>query len=806
MSDERTSDIRQKLAVPTDQSIATARTATPSEITGEARLAFVPQENLWLGSLSTSYADAPHIKLETLLGYEDKKHRITFASTRSGKGTSAIIPTLLTHPGSVVVLDPKGENATITARHRAKKFGHKIVVLDPFKVADVPDQFRGKLNPLQWLSATDDSAIDGAKAITESIIVASSYKDNFWDKASTKILTAVICYVRTSPYFEGQRDLITVAKLCIGGDREGKERQIVDLQKQLDQMLVDLETADTDEEKPSESEIERLQDTIAGYQAMSPMRFMLKQMAKSDAYDGWLKTQADSLLDTSERTFADVKATLETNLEYFTGKAMTAVLRGRSTFDVTDIRSTGAVSLYLCLPADDRLANNIGWLRVMINQVINTFSRMGNIGHDERQVLFILDEFASLKHMATMQNSIAYMAGFGVKIWSIFQDLQQLKTHYPDSWTTFISNAGCIQAWGVTDPETTGYLSARMGRTEIQREVVSRGVGTSKGTGTSSTTSDGTSTGTSENMGLDPTVNRPDKLMHALVRTGEGLSSGESHSVSVGETSSHGESTNETTSTQFTQANLANPDEIAIDYSPEKNNQLVFLDGFYPMTLDRLTYHECDFFQDLLNGTDKWSQHRKDASSRRQLYLEELEKRRVWNEAFEAGQQAEREKIKAERQERRDQASEAQRQQFQEQERAKRRRGNKIAGFWFTVFAIVIGWVAQPFIDSLIKHWDHPHLYELTFSDENGVREQFTPPPEYPEKPVWDHPYYKREMENWRKEKAEIDMVYRRKPQPEVDKLVAISKEIRDYMPASILLTVVFFGALGAFFFRRKFM
>ncbi|MEL6979873.1 MAG: type IV secretory system conjugative DNA transfer family protein [Pseudomonadota bacterium] len=46
-------------------------------------------------------------------------HFLTVAPTRSGKGVSAIIPNLLSWQGSVLVIDPKGENAAVTSSYRA---------------------------------------------------------------------------------------------------------------------------------------------------------------------------------------------------------------------------------------------------------------------------------------------------------------------------------------------------------------------------------------------------------------------------------------------------------------------------------------------------------------------------------------------------------------------------------------------------------------------------------------------------------------------------------------------------------------
>jgi Type IV secretory system Conjugative DNA transfer len=54
------------------------------------------------------------------LGLSDDRHFVTIPGARSGKGQSAIIPNLCLYPGSVVCLDPKGENASLTAARRGQ--------------------------------------------------------------------------------------------------------------------------------------------------------------------------------------------------------------------------------------------------------------------------------------------------------------------------------------------------------------------------------------------------------------------------------------------------------------------------------------------------------------------------------------------------------------------------------------------------------------------------------------------------------------------------------------------------------------
>ncbi len=94
---------------------------------------------------------------------------------------------------------------------------------------------------------------------------------------------------------------------------------------------------------------------------------------------------------------------------------------------------------------------------------------MNGTGEQLPPVLLILEEMAALGRMAAIEKASGYIAGFGVKLFCILQDLSQLKAHYPQSWETFLANSGVITAHGTTDQTTTEYLSKRLGLTEISR-------------------------------------------------------------------------------------------------------------------------------------------------------------------------------------------------------------------------------------------------------------------------------------------------------------------------------------------------
>src|SRR3984957_13885208 len=93
--------------------IATAAWADPAEV--ETRYQY-KDGTVWLGR-SASESQAP-------IGYRDDRHVTLVSGSRGGKGTSFIIPAALECPGSLGLVDPKGETATITPARRGKGSSH----------------------------------------------------------------------------------------------------------------------------------------------------------------------------------------------------------------------------------------------------------------------------------------------------------------------------------------------------------------------------------------------------------------------------------------------------------------------------------------------------------------------------------------------------------------------------------------------------------------------------------------------------------------------------------------------------------
>lgn len=129
------------------------------------------------------------------------------APTRSGKGAGVVIPNLLDFPHSVVVLDLKGENWSITAGYRAR-LGQKVFRFEPFGSAG------HRYNPL---AALTEEALPGRVAGLFSL-AHSLYRDpeNFWEEHARSLFIGLALHLletEAAPTFE-----LLLARTSTGSD------------------------------------------------------------------------------------------------------------------------------------------------------------------------------------------------------------------------------------------------------------------------------------------------------------------------------------------------------------------------------------------------------------------------------------------------------------------------------------------------------------------------------------------------------------------------------------------------------------
>src|SRR5271156_1804813 len=138
--------------------------------------------------------------------YRQNRHITIFGPTRSGKGVSLEIPNLLRLKGlSIISIDPKGQNAAVTARWR--RTVSDVVFLNPFDLHGLGD---AGFNPLAWVQSYEDAAA-GAEALPQ----VKSHEPFFPESAQGLLAGIILAEVREAaaqnrvPTLENVRRILT---------------------------------------------------------------------------------------------------------------------------------------------------------------------------------------------------------------------------------------------------------------------------------------------------------------------------------------------------------------------------------------------------------------------------------------------------------------------------------------------------------------------------------------------------------------------------------------------------------------------
>ena len=186
--------------------------------------------------------------------------------------------------------------------------------------------------------------------------------------------------------------------------------------------------------------------------------WLLDDMERNSAVHGLVARTASRLRQKAERERSGVISAAQAETHFLDSPRMNEVM-GASDFDLTALKR-GGMTIYLVLPAD-RLATHGRWLRLMVGLCLAAMTR--DRTPPPHPVLFMLDEFAALGRLQAIETAMGLMAGYGVQLWPILQDLSQLEDLYPRRWRSFLANSGVVQAFGVNDAGTAEYLSSLLG-------------------------------------------------------------------------------------------------------------------------------------------------------------------------------------------------------------------------------------------------------------------------------------------------------------------------------------------------------
>jgi type IV secretion system protein VirD4 len=349
----------------------------------------------------------------TPLTYTGDGHLMTIAPTGAGKGVGVIIPALLTYPGSVIVTDIKGENYQVTARYR-RALGQQVVVLDPFGLVTAKDK-ADKLNPFDLFKIPGSDTESDAEMLAAQLAVGHEFtSDRYWEDTGRGLVAGLVADVATSSPVE-KRNLCTLRELLYNDDLDYTLAVALDTRKKN----------------------------------MSPLA--------RDEFIAYLAAPSD-------KTRPCIRTTATTFVKCL-GSTCVARSLEKSTFDLCDLLNNKPMTIYLVLPPE-KLLSHRGLLRLWVVTLLTIVMRRARL--PKVRTLFLLDEASQLGSLDLLPQAVSLLRGYGLQLWTFWQDLSQLIKLYPSNWEAVVNNAAVLQAFGVPGHAARVGWRAVLGEADAQ--------------------------------------------------------------------------------------------------------------------------------------------------------------------------------------------------------------------------------------------------------------------------------------------------------------------------------------------------
>ena len=364
------------------------------------------------------------------LRHDGPEHVLCYAPTRSGKGVGLVLPTLLSWAPSAVITDLKGELWALTAGWRHRHAGNKVLRFEPASAKGCVGW-----NALEEIRLRTEYEVGDVQNIV-TLLVDPDGKglDSHWQKTSQALLIGVILHA----LYKGADDG-TIASLPT-----------------VDRMLADpgRDIADLWREMTTYGHIDGANHPVIG-------------------------TSARDMMDRPEEEAGSVLSTAKSYLSLYRDPIVASNV-ARSEFRIRDLmHGSSPVSLYIVTQPVDK-ARLRPLVRVLVNMIVRlladkmTFVKGRPVASYKHRLLLMMDEFPSLGKLDILQESLAFLAGYGIKAYLICQDINQLRSRetgygHDESIT---SNCHIQNAYPPVRIETAEHLSKLTGQTTIAKEQI----------------------------------------------------------------------------------------------------------------------------------------------------------------------------------------------------------------------------------------------------------------------------------------------------------------------------------------------
>ncbi len=376
------------------------------------------------------------------LRHNGPQHVMAIAPTRSGKGVSLILPTLLAWPESVVVYDMKGENYALTAGWRETEANTRTLRFSPVEIG------KGvRYNPLNEIRWNTERDVSDAQTVAQMVCISGEKADanDHWVASATSLITAAILHAGYLALQEGKHASLQDVSGVLSTPGQA-------IRETLEQMLLE-------EHDPT-----------------SKNAWISHARTKTTTHPVVAK-KAQEMLDKEDKELSGVLSTATTKLALFDDPIIARNTAG-SDFQISDLMNADRpISLYLVVPPSDQIRLT-PLIRLIFTQIMARltehmeFADGRSVKHYKHRLLMMMDEFPTLGKLDIFGNALAYCAGYGIKCYLIIQDRPQLLERYGEN-ESITSNCHIRTAFAPNNLGTAEWLSSMTGTMTVTKQSFS---------------------------------------------------------------------------------------------------------------------------------------------------------------------------------------------------------------------------------------------------------------------------------------------------------------------------------------------
>lgn len=347
------------------------------------------------------------------------------APPRAGKGTGVVIPNLLNWPDSVICIDIKRENWTLTAGFR-KSAGQACFLFDPF----AEDGATARWNPFFYVSSVPVRRVNDLQRIAEMLYPDPPNVDPFWTASARSLFLGIALYLFETPSVP--KTIGEVLRQGMASDDEGFGAH--------------------------------WKRVIEG---RNSGKFPLTSECVRALYD---------VIDLAPVTASSIRKTFTSRLDLWLNPILDAATSGND-FDLRELRRK-ATSIYVGVNPDD-LHRLRPVLSLFFQQAIGLQTR-ALPEHDptlKLQILMMLDEFTALGRIPIIAEAVSYLPGYNVRVVLVIQTPAQLREVYgPNGAETMLKTLAARIVFAPKDFADAREISDELGYTTVKVQSLSKPV------------------------------------------------------------------------------------------------------------------------------------------------------------------------------------------------------------------------------------------------------------------------------------------------------------------------------------------